>query len=192
VNELAGSSVVILRWPGEADELERLRTSGIPRLLVVSPEDEPPVDGDPITDWIRMPVADVDLWARVRSLELRSANTPRGPELPGDGRLVMGDRWIAVSPTWERMLGVLVAGFGEVTAADELQRAAWGAGRGSRERLRVQIAKLRRAVRPLGLAVVVVRDRGYVLQANDGSHLSADGSIALNHPANAEPRAARA
>ena len=36
-------NVEVLRWPGDVRRLAELRDLGVPRLLVVSDEDEPPI-----------------------------------------------------------------------------------------------------------------------------------------------------
>ncbi len=66
VSELVGSSVLLVRWPEEAHRLPRLRELGIPRLLLVGPDDQPPDDQDGMADWVRLPASDADIWARVR------------------------------------------------------------------------------------------------------------------------------
>ncbi|HZN15743.1 MAG TPA: helix-turn-helix domain-containing protein [Acidimicrobiales bacterium] len=164
MNTLATSSVVLIRWPDEADELDGLRMRRIPRLLLVAENESPPTDGDPFQDWIRLPATDSDLHARIRALELRAQATPDAPEMPGDGRLRYLGRWVEVSPIGERMLQALVAGFEEVVSAAEMQAAAWPTGGGSAGALRIHILRIRQALEPLGLELKVVRDRGYVLQ----------------------------
>ena len=174
MNELVGSSVVLVRWPEEADAAQRLRDLGIPRLLMVSPDYDPPIDIDLISDWIRLPAADDDLRARVRSLERRAESWANSPVLTGDGRLSFHGRWIALSPSAERLLEVLVGKYGAVATLDELQAAGWPDGSGKREVLRVHVAKLRPALLRVGLELVVVRDRGYVLQERSVEQVEMD------------------
>jgi hypothetical protein len=164
MNRLAGSFVVLVRWPEDASELPRLRELGSPRLIVVSPDHEPPEDNDPVSDWIRLPATDEDLQARVRVLERRASTWADTPVLTGDGRLSFHGRWIGLSATAERLLGVLVAKYGAVATLRDLQCAGWPNGEGKNDGLRVHVAKLRPPLRRLGLEIVVVRERGYVLQ----------------------------
>jgi hypothetical protein len=164
MNSVVGSSVVLVRWPDELAELERLRAEGIPRLLMVSPGAEPPLDPDPRTDWIRSPISDDELRVRLRALELRaSAVADDRPVLTDDGRLQAGGRWVAVSPTAERLLAMLIERFGAVVSMDDLLGGAWPGGTPQRGLLRVHMTKLRTVLEPLDLRIVAVRDRGYVL-----------------------------
>ena len=167
MNEVLGSTVVLVRWPEEAEHLERLRGLGIPRLLVVAPEEHPPDDNDPLSDWIRLPASDDDLWARVRALELRTRERTEQPVLTGDGRLAHRGRWVALSPLSERLAEVLLARYGAVATFDDLRAAGWPDGEVKRDVLRVRLTKLRETIEPLGLQIVGVRERGYVLQARD-------------------------
>ena len=71
--------VVVVRWPDEQPRLERLRSAGTPRLLLVAPEAPPPVPLDPLEDWVRLPADDRDLRAHglVGHPEMLSRPTPR-------------------------------------------------------------------------------------------------------------------
>ena len=44
---MVGTAVVLVHWPDDAAEVERLREQGVPRLLMVPPGEEPPVDPEP-------------------------------------------------------------------------------------------------------------------------------------------------
>ena len=171
MNGVAGSPVVFVRWPEDADNVERLRAAGIPRLLLVAPDAAPPIDDDPNQDWIRLPAADADLWARVQGIELRADETcGQRPDLPGDGRLLYRGRWVRVSPIAERLLRPLVAGFGTVTSGADLLKAGWPGGDGSSGALRIHITKLRRVLDEVGLELALVPRRGYLLQASPPVH----------------------
>jgi hypothetical protein len=163
MNRLAGTSVVLLRWPDEVAELDQLRAKRIPRLLMVPEGEHPPVDGDPRSDWIRMPIADEELWTRLRTLELRAGGIDDAPALTDDGRLTCGDKWVAVSPIGERILRRLIEAFSTVVPTEELLACGWPDTAPDRPLLRVHMAKLRTLLAPLGLRIVSVRDRGYVL-----------------------------
>lgn len=164
MNSVAGSDVVILRWPDDAADLAALRARGVPRLFLVNAEDDPPQDADPATDWIRMPASDRDLFARIRILEQRAADGAPPPSLPGDGRLLWRGRWIAISPTVERVLAPLVEDYGRVVPASALCAAAWQDAGGRENALRQHLSRLRPLLEDLGLEVRALRDHGYVLQ----------------------------
>lgn len=172
VNNVAGSSVVIVRWPADQSALEELRSAGVPRLLLIGETDEAPSDGDPLQDWIRLPAGDADLHARITTLEQRASRNSSKAVLPGDGRLSYGGRWVTLSPIGERMLGPLVARFGDVVPSAEMIAAGWPDRTPSEGAPRVQILRIRQALEPIGLELKVVRDRGYVLQPRTASPLT--------------------
>jgi DNA-binding response OmpR family regulator len=161
---LAVSPVVLVRWPDEVDEVERLRDLSTPRLLLVGADEPPPADGDPLQDWIRLPASDADLHARIRGLELRAHAVSDRPEMAGDGRLRYRGDWVAVSPIDERILQALLAAFEDTVTVAELHVAGWPNRDGTPGALRIHILRIRQVLEPLGLELKTVRDRGYVLQ----------------------------
>ncbi|HEV8297355.1 MAG TPA: winged helix-turn-helix domain-containing protein, partial [Acidimicrobiales bacterium] len=73
-------------------------------------------------------------------------------------------KWVALSPVQARVISVLISRFrGSVTSYDELRAAAWDTAAPSPGALTAIIKRLRRRIRPLGLDVLTVRLRGYVL-----------------------------
>jgi hypothetical protein len=64
-------SVAILVWPEQRSEAAECGRVGQPRLLLVARDGEPPADWDDLTDWVRLPVDDRDLCARVAALQWR-------------------------------------------------------------------------------------------------------------------------
>jgi hypothetical protein len=164
MNTLAVSPVVLVRWPDEADEVERLRDLSTPRLLLVGGDEPPLADGDPLQDWIRLPASDADLHARIRALELRAELVSDRPEMAGDGRLCYRGSWVALSPIDERMLQALVAVFQDIITTPDLHAAGWPNGDGTPGALRIHILRIRHALESVGLELKTVRDRGYVLQ----------------------------
>jgi DNA-binding response OmpR family regulator len=156
--------VVVVRWPDEQPRLERLRSAGTPRLLLVAPEAPPPVPLDPLEDWVRLPADDRDLRARVATLTARAELDQTQPELDEDGLLRYRSKWTALSPVERLLASALVERFGAVVSRDGLARRAWPAGAPTRNALDVHMLRLRRRIEPLGLEVRTVRSRGYLLQ----------------------------
>jgi DNA-binding winged helix-turn-helix (wHTH) protein len=63
-----------------------------------------------------------------------------------------------------RVVALLLDRFGDtVTTYDELRAAAWGATVRSPQALATLVKRLRRRIEPIGLDVLTVRLRGYVL-----------------------------
>ena len=76
----AKHDIVVVRWPSEQADRERLADQGRPRLLLVAPDAEPPDGRDCLEDWIRLPAEDRDVAARLHSLEVRAARHQPVPE----------------------------------------------------------------------------------------------------------------
>jgi len=65
-------NVPMVRWPNNAAEVERYRSLGVPRLLILEDAARPPVCADPLEDWVRTPIAADDLRARSDALLARA------------------------------------------------------------------------------------------------------------------------
>ena len=157
--------VVLLRWPEEEARLERVRSAGSPRLLLVGGELAPPPSVDPLEDWIRLPAAEDDLRTRVATLSARAGKTLVAPTVDADGLLRYRGRWVTLSPVERALAAALVDRFGAVVGRDTLVRRAWPGGSPTRNALDVHMLRLRRRIGSLGLEVRTVRARGYLLQA---------------------------
>ena len=156
--------VVLVRWPEQADVRDELSSRGQPRLLLVATGAEPPEVDACEEDWVRLPSDEGDLRARLEALSARAARHRPHPEVPGDGRLRQGRHWVVLSPLEDKLAGALVERFGEVVSGDRLVELGWPAGIPSGNALRVQLARLRRRLHPLGLQIRSVHGRGYVLE----------------------------
>jgi hypothetical protein len=163
--ELLGmSDVVVLRWPQEEPDRERLAEEGRPRLLLLEPDVDPPDGGDCSEDWIRLPADDRDVAARLAALSARAARHRPVPHADDQGRLLHRGRWVALSPIEHRLVRELAIHFGTVVTGDQLARAAWPNGGASRGALRIHLSRLRRRIDPLGLEIGTVRSFGHVLE----------------------------
>ena len=101
---------------------------------------------------------------------IASAFTPanfddmNAPVLDEDALLRFSGRWVALSPVQARIVSVLLERFDErVVTHDELRTAAWGVAPRSPYALATLVKRLRRRIEPIGLDVLTVRSRGYVL-----------------------------
>ena len=63
--------VTLIRWPEEADTRDVLRQTGKPRVLLLVGGSAPPTPVDDLEGWIRVPVSDADLRARMEWLARR-------------------------------------------------------------------------------------------------------------------------
>ncbi len=160
------SAPVVIRWPSDQERRRELADLGVPRLLLVDSDAPPPICADPLEDWIRLPSDERDIDARMNALRARASSWPPStrPELDGNGRLLRGSRWVALSPTEEQLCALMIGEFGEVVSDRALIAQAWPEGTGTPTGLRLQMTRLRRRIADLQLEVRSVRGKGYVLQ----------------------------
>jgi DNA-binding response OmpR family regulator len=165
IRTVSPMDVVLLRWPAEDAGRERLRAEAVPRLLLVEHGTPPPVVGDELEDWIRVPADEVDLHARVAALEQRAhARTPGVPDLDDDGVLRYAGSWVPLPPVEARLTQALIDRCGAVVSREALGTAGWPDGPPGRNALDVHVLRLRRRLAPLGLVIRTVRSRGYLLE----------------------------
>ena len=158
--------VVVVRWPDERSELERLARHRIPRLLLVEPEAAPPITDDVLEDWIRLPADHRELTSRVESLRRRAGALLTGPLLDRHRRLKFRGRWTNVTPTEERLLVRLADRFDDLVPSGELLTMGWPDQAPSANAVRVTFHRLRARLRPLGLELRRM-EHGWRLQARD-------------------------
>ena len=158
--------IAMVRWPAEADRLDRLRTAGTPRLALVAPHAPPFTVIDPLEDWVRLPADKGDVRARARCLLDRADHgVAHEPEL-ADGRVLrFGRWWTTLTPVEARLASLLSDRFGHVVPRPDLANAGWPAGLPSRNSLDVQLGRLRRRLDGSGLVLRTVRSRGCLLDA---------------------------
>jgi len=156
--------IALIHWPAEEARRSRLASRSQPRLLLVAGTAEPPTSADLLEDWVRLPVDDTDVRARVRSLELRiRAHQPPSPMVSG-GVLRMGAKVATLTPLQSRLIEPLVAGVATVVTRDQLVRAGWPDHRPARNTVDVHMARLRKRLEPLGLTLLTIRSRGFLLK----------------------------
>jgi hypothetical protein len=159
--------VVILHWPAQSDRIEGLERLGVPRLLLVEPNSPPPPSTSCIEDWMRLPVDDASLRARLVALAAHAQRHPIVPTLDEHGQLSHRGEAVFLSVTDQRIAEVLVENFGQVVSEESLLDRTRSDGRND-QTLRVNVSRLRRRIAPLGLVITCVRGHGYVLQQEVG------------------------
>jgi DNA-binding response OmpR family regulator len=160
--------VVLVRWPTEATRRQRLVDDQQPRLLLVEDDAGPPEAVDCLEDWMRVPVDEAELAARLSSLAYRAGIhvAPERPGLDGDGVLRRGRDWVSLPPVEARLTAALLDRLGAVVSREALARAGWPDGAPGRNALDVHVLRLRRRLGPVGLVIRTVRSRGYLLEAS--------------------------
>lgn len=164
LTHLGGGDVVMLRWPEQRDEAERLAELAIPVLLLVEAGAEPPVPHTCLEDWVRLPIDERDLRARIAALAHRAVVHPPAPAIDAHGLVTFRGRRAFLPPSDARVAEILVTHFDDAVPedrlVDELSADETAAGR-----LRVHISRLRKRLAPLGLEITAIRNFGYRLHA---------------------------
>jgi hypothetical protein len=171
--------VVVLSWPADQAEAARLAAMDVPKLLLVDPSADPPIGDDPLTEWIRLPADDRDVRARLRLLRARSDGGTAVPTVDAHGCLRFRGRWVALSLGEERLARVLAEQFDELVSDEELIERGWSTEQLTSGAFRLQLHRLRRRIKPLGLAIRVVRHRGYSMHLLSAPPLTASESAEL-------------
>jgi DNA-binding winged helix-turn-helix (wHTH) protein len=156
------SGVAILGWPECESDLEDLARRGVPRLLLVAPTVTPPVCTDCLEDWVRLPVDETDLRARMHTLAERQ-RIRQTLTVDENGILRQDNTVVLLSPTEQRIAAVLIEHFGALVAKDVIEQRLWNELDPSSIAMRVHISRLRKRVAPLGLKISSVHNFGYVL-----------------------------
>jgi DNA-binding response OmpR family regulator len=166
VRTVPAVEVVLVRWPAEATRRARLADEQQPRLLLVEGDVAPPEVTDCLEDWLRVPVDDAELSARLAGLSARARRhaAPERPVLDDDGVLRVGSSWVSLPPVEARLTAALLVRLGTVVSREALSRAGWPDGAPGRNALDVHVLRLRRRLGAVGLVIRTVRSRGYLME----------------------------
>jgi len=160
-------SVELVKWPSGESRRAALALGRRPRVLVVANDASAPVTVDPLEDWVRESTDRSELKARIETLETRAMGD--GPTLV-DGVLRHGTMYVALGPVEVRLVEALLAGLDQVVSQARLLQHGWPAAEPPRRNvLDVHLVRLRRRLEPLGLSILTVRRRGYVLRVVDNA-----------------------
>jgi len=167
--------VVVLRWPADQAEVERLTRLDVPKLLLLDPAADPPSVDDPLTEWVRLPADERDVSARLELLRRRSGTAVR-PTLDEHGCLRFGAQWVVLSVGEERLARVFVDHFDDLVSEDLLVSRGWSHEQLVSGGFRLQLHRLRRRIEPLGLAIRMLRNRGYAMHVVPGAGVASASS----------------
>jgi DNA-binding response OmpR family regulator len=162
--DLDSVPVEIVHWPADASRRDVLARSGVPRVLLVAADAEPPTTVGLDEDWIRLPAAPVDVLARARQL-LRFDERLRHDRPFIDDHRVLHRAGMSVhlSAAEAVVAATLLRGEGRIVEHRELERAVWGDVAPSRDALDALVYRLRRRLGGLGMCIRSVRNRGFAL-----------------------------
>ena len=158
--------VALVHWPCDRDERDRLAVARLPRLLLVADgERPPPMSGDLMEDWIRVPADERDVATRLQTLADRAAGSLHETVIV-DGRCLRRSMvTVPLSRSEAAFARLLVAAAGGIVPRRALADAIWPDGAPHRPRALDDVAyRLRRRVGAVGLDVVAARGRGFALQ----------------------------
>lgn len=157
--------VKFLRWPVQNIERNQLREAGLPCLLVLEGQTPPPKDISPTEDWVRPPVARLDLAARVHTLQRRTG-TDFMPALDPTGVLYYGGQSVPVSDAQSEMMRCFLADFGHLVRRDRLKEALSRINNEAvtSNAIDLHIMRLRQRLDGVRLSLRTVWGRGYILE----------------------------
>jgi len=120
------SSVRIVEWPAESEELEALATAGTPRLVLVEEGSEPPLCADCCQDWMWRTDDEGQKRLRLHHLAMRALAHGCGvPRLDPLGLLHVGLRSVHLPHKEQMLAAVLLREFNGVVSPEQLIEAAW-------------------------------------------------------------------
>lgn len=162
--------VTVIEWPRDASRRADLATSGRARLLVLAPDDPPPLVWDDAEDWIRADADPAELEARLSRLALVAPTEPApasrpSPVLDADGVLRGHDGRVAIIPAIEtRILHRLLESPRRIVHRAALEAAGWPGRRPPTRALDARISRLRARVSPFGIHIRTVRGCGHLVE----------------------------
>src|SRR5688500_5059966 len=110
------ADVPVLHHPHDDARRRRLAGAGVPRVLVVAEDADPPVCDDPIEDWLRAPVDPDELDDRRRVVLGRYQRHTQGFRIDPDGRLLVGAVAAPLTPLQRAVLFPLLHQLGRPVA----------------------------------------------------------------------------
>jgi hypothetical protein len=156
-----GGEIQLVRWPeGERTRRARAR-AGRPCLLLIEPDELPPVDLRPTEDWVRTTADPIEVHLRGERLRRAHEHVDHRPRLDDSGILRFGGRWVALGAGDVPVVATLVTNLGQLVPRDTLRQVTRPAMTNSA--LSVRLFRLRPALASVGLAITTIRSRGFVL-----------------------------
>lgn len=158
------TAVSILRWPEDHVRRHQLELHGLPRLLVVGPDEEAPALRDDLEDWLRDPPDPAELVARLSVLAERADRARRRPRLDGDGLLWSGRGWVVIPDTQLCIVELFLAHPNELVSTARITAAYVRNGSsGHRSSIRTMLNRVVARFEAVGLELHLVRGKGALL-----------------------------
>jgi two-component system, OmpR family, response regulator len=171
MERLAHLGVELITWPDQAALRSALARAGVPRLLLVGVDDEPPSPLGLGEDWAHLPTDEQELIFKAERLLGRMARYASVAPTIGDDRVLRrAEASVALSPSEAKVAGRLLQQSGSVVSRDELEQLLWPDGSVPGERsLDYVVQRLRRRIAELNICINTSRGRGFVIYVDQGS-----------------------
>jgi DNA-binding response OmpR family regulator len=164
------AGVELIEWPRDEKLRQQLARSGVPRLLLVEADAEAPIAAGLDEDWVRLPVDDRDVVARLERLS-RVVDQLRNdqPAIDANNVLHRAGTTVALSDSQAAVVGLLLEHPGRVVDRPALQAALWPDGPPSDKALDGVVFRLRRRLTGVGMVIRSAHARGFVLDCGTDS-----------------------
>lgn len=169
MQRLARMGIEVLTWPDEAALRSALSRAGVPRLLLIDSDAEPPNPTGLGEDLVRLPTSEEELIATAEKLLERIAGLASVvPTIDADRVLRRAEASVALSPSEATIVRRLLDQSGTIVTRGELERLLWpdGVVPGQRS-LDYVVQRLRRRVADLNICINTSRGRGFVIYVDD-------------------------
>ena len=165
LDSLVDGPVELLSWPRDAARRSSLARVGVPRVLLVEPDAEPPAEIGLDEDWIRLPADDRDVRARIAHLARFATRLDDDQPFIDDHHILhrAGATLPLSAHRGDACCRCCSTGAASVVSVDELQREAWHGQPPSRDAVDALIYRLRRRLSGWNLVIRSVRSRGFVI-----------------------------
>ncbi len=171
--------VDLLRWPAQAGRRRGVDGVDQPCVWLLGIGELPPELG-PLEDWVRVPVDERDLHARVQRLAGRAAGhsglVPGAVHVDDDGVLRHGDRLVVIPDIEAAILDRLGRTPEQVVSRAELSHHTWPDEHRSPRAIDSRVHTLRSRIAPVGLAIHTIRGRGFLLATDTSAPTNASAS----------------
>lgn len=160
--------VEVLSWPAEADLRARLARVGVPRVLLVDADVDPPELLGIDEDWVRLPANDGDVLARAARLgRLASSMHTDEPFVDEHHILHRAGASVALSAAEAAIMSLLLGHRGAVVSFADFEREVWHGHAQSHDAMDAAIYRLRRRLSGLNLVIRSVRGRGFIIHLDE-------------------------
>ena len=169
MERLARLGVELIAWPQQSALRSALARAGVPRLLLVGADDEPPNPLGLGEDWARRSADDDELITLAERLLDRMAEYASvAPTIDAARVLRRAEASVTLSPSEAKIVERLLDQSGHVVSRVELEQILWPDGIVPGQRsLDYVVQRVRRRIAELNICINTSRGRGFVIYIDD-------------------------